>query len=87
MPPGAFTLCQKQPLEQVLAEVAAVELVAELVQVLLQELWLHAVIHVGQQCLRVAIYAIPHGCYGIKIVKLYFVSFVVFGSMFQNGTN
>lgn len=37
-----------QPLEQVLAEVSAIELVAELVQIFLQELWLYAVIHVGQ---------------------------------------
>ena len=38
-----------QPPKQVLAEVAAVELIAELVQILLQELWLYAVIQVGQQ--------------------------------------
>ena len=42
-----------QPLKQVLAEVAAVELVAELVQVLLQELRLDAVVHVGKQRLGV----------------------------------
>ena len=40
--------------KQVFADIAAVELVAELVQVLLQELRLNTVVHVGQLRLGVA---------------------------------
>ena len=42
-----------QTVKQVLAKVAAVELVAELIQILLQELRTYAVIHVGQQRLGI----------------------------------
>ena len=38
-----------KPLKQIFSEIAAIELIAELVQILLQELWLYAVIQVGQQ--------------------------------------
>ena len=43
----------QQPIKQVLAEIAAVELVAELIEVFLQELSLDAVVHVGKQRLRI----------------------------------
>ena len=43
-----------KPLKQVLAKVAAIELAAALVQILLQELRLYTVVHVDQQCLGVA---------------------------------
>ena len=43
----------QQPIKQVLAEVAAVELVAELIEVFLQELALDAMVHVRKQCLSI----------------------------------
>ena len=58
------------PLEQVLTEVAAVELVAELVQVLLQKLRLDAVIHVGKQRLCVGygnVYPWQHLAYVLRV--------------------
>lgn len=43
-----------QPIKQILAEITSVELVAELVQILLQELRLYTMVHIGQQHLGVA---------------------------------